>query len=357
MTGLQPYGDPVQVTVGFDRVLDQQSPTLGLLLQPHIAHLDARWYSPAFSEYYTSPPASTFGTVPMSTAGNWPGVAPHTAQQEYHLSSFGPDLAEKLLDWGTAQLWKETQSNGGFETALNSFVLALGDTPLARARAKTAELVPRSLVRSVGGMISWFRIWHASVIHIHRLGPDSRGIVLPQTPQPLPAIVLWELKSQAVAAICPCQATALSELDGLLLSGIRGMEVSVWACLWQMIIICRKLIAEYAEMNHLACEAGRFHLAATVKTIEKLHRFLLVKFAAYFDSSSPICQKCEQPSTSELLAGDTRLQRAWDEIMRHRKRFCKSVFLFVIFPLLPPFYPLALWFYPHLHCPKLLPRD
>lgn len=66
----------------------------------------------------------------------------------------------------------------------------------------------------------------------------------------MPATVLWGLKRLALDALGPSEKAALALLDGLLVTGIRGVEVPVLACLWQMILVHQRLIRAYAEDLH-----------------------------------------------------------------------------------------------------------
>lgn len=317
----RPHGSPVQITVAFEPGLHGLSSGLELALQPYVAAINAYRPSQTAHSYEASLPAATFGVVPMSTAGNWDGAPPRPQQKKYHLASYDPPLSDRLLAWAQRQLCSESQSGATFEDAISTFVFALRDSPQALAQGRAVITVPTDLVRSVCDMISWVRLWHAPAIHV-------RGVDLGSRLQPssqLPETVTWELKSQAVTALALCERTALGTMDHLPHQATPGVKLSVWACLWQMILIYRKLLTTYTEPYRSVWDAGQPHPAApVVATIEQLHRLLLVKYAAYFGSSSPIYHKPKQQSTWELLAGDLRLQRAWGDVVHRRTDFCKS---------------------------------
>lgn len=313
-----PVSSPVQVTVAFEQTLGQQFSDLDLDIQPYITELNV--YPPAGSNrgFDLSPAAATFGVVPMSTAGNWPGILSLPRHQEYHLASFGPP--ERLLIWAEKQVLGESQSGRSFENAINAFIFALRDTSLEQGQATI--VVPPNLVRSVCNMISWIRIWQAPVIYVH--GVDL-GSGLPMS-HPLPETVTWELRSQAATAMSQSERTALSVLDGLPMQRqkIQADKLSVWACLWQMILIYRKVKVIYAERYRPECNAGQAHLAAVTNAVEEMHRLLLVKHAAYFGSSSPIYHKIKDQPTRRMIEGDRRLLTAWDHVLQRRTEFCKS---------------------------------
>ncbi|KAJ4416498.1 hypothetical protein N0V82_006693 [Gnomoniopsis sp. IMI 355080] len=164
-------------------------------------------------------------------------------------------------------------------------------------------------------------IWQAPVIYFQ--GVDL-GSGLP-TSRPLPDTVTWELKSQATTSVGLSERVALLTLDELSLQKIGAERLSLWACLWQMILIYRKVMATYAKMHPPACDSGHACLAGAATTFEEIHRLLLVKYATYFGSSSPIYHKRGHKSTLEIIAGDTRLRTAWEDVMRRRTAFYGEV--------------------------------
>lgn len=57
--------------------------------------------------------------------------------------------------------------------------------------------------------------------------------------------------------------------------------------------------------------------------MEHLYRLLVIKYSAYFGSASPVFPKKGQPPTTELLEGDERLRREWDNVLLRRTEFCE----------------------------------
>lgn len=314
----------MQVTVAFGTSRGGGSSCLELAIEPYVAAFNA--YPPSLTsrDYGVSPPTAIPGLMPVFTAVNWPSTLsiPLRERREYRLSqgSYGLELADQLRAWAEGQLWSEVQSSESFEDAIIAFLWQLRDTSISDGRATI--MVPTNLVRKVCDMVSWIRIWQASVIQVH--GVDL-GFGF-QASQPLPESVTWELKSQAVTAINLSEREALSELDKLPPKNNKEWKSSagIWACLWQMILIYRRLITIYVKMHDSVCSPGQAHLATTVRTVEQIHRLLLIKHATYFGSSSIIYHEPGQKSTSELHAGDVPLQRAWENIMHRRPGFCKS---------------------------------
>lgn len=320
----QPSGNLVKVIVAFEEALDEGSSRLNLDLQPYVAGLQAYSYLPIDNNYEASPPAATFGMVPMSTAGNWPGASLRLQQQEYHLASYGP--SDELLMWAENQVLSESQRGGSFEDAINAFIFALRDTPLQDGRATI--MVPANLVRSVCDMVSWIRIWQAPVIYVHGA---ALGSGLP-TVHPLPESVTWELKSQATTAMRRSEHTVLGTLDEMLKETSRVEKLSMWVCLWQLILIYRKAQDTYTEAHLPICDPGRACLDSAATTVKQLYRLLLVKYASYFCSSSPIHHKSNQKPTMDLVAEDPRLRTAWEAVVQRCPEFCKSLMITRPFP-------------------------
>lgn len=312
--------------MAFERVLDGHSSYLDLDLQPYVTGLHAYASSPVDNVYEASPPVTTFSVVPLSTAGGRPGTS-SLQQLGYRLGSYA--APNQLLMWAEKQLLNESRRGESFENAITAFIFALRDTPLQNGRATIT--VPANLVRSVCDMVSWMRIWQASDIHVH--GFDL-GSGLP-TAQPLPETIAWELKSQAVTAIQPREHTALFTLDEMLRETNRVEKLPMWACLWQLLLIYRKLWLLYTEIDRPPCDQGRASLSSTAMTVKQAYRFLLVKYAAYFDASSPIFPKRNQKPTIDLIVGDVRLQTAWENVMHRRQQFCESSILDKAHLLLP----------------------
>lgn len=81
-------------------------------------------------------------------------------------------------------------------------------------------------------------------------------------------------------------------------------------------------------------EKATEQVPAALLVVINLHRLLLIRYAAYFGSSSPIHPKPGQPTTQELLKGNDGLLRAWNRVLILRKEFRMK---FSLPFLLPPF--------------------
>lgn len=62
---------------------------------------------------------------------------------------------------------------------------------------------------------------------------------------------------------------------------------------------------------------------SVLSVVEHLYRLLVIKYSAYFGSASPIFPKKGQPPTADLLQGDGRLSREWENVLLRRKEFCE----------------------------------
>lgn len=381
----------------FDGGFDRRSPHLRLTIQEYyttnnvqdgLAQVDHSSYFP--------PPFATLGTVPMSTNGNWPGTSPNSHyytsdQTRYFLAPQTQPPTAVLLRWIEPQIsWEQAFAGFSFEAAIQNFVFALRDRPLplppdigpigagggggrggrgkkggGRKRSgSSADRLPAALrlLRNVCELSCWERLWRAPALYYVQQGR-------------LPATVLRELKDVASAALGSCERRVMAELDELLVTGIKGIEVPVLACLWQIILIYRRLIRAYSERlrepaawaagwdagklclffpaplvalrvhdlsqlhmflvlvehrsrsvltDFFSASEGQQCLSGALSTVTHLYRLILVKYAAYFGSSSPIFPRPRHRSTSDLLAGNERLQRAWDHVRACREGFCTS---------------------------------
>lgn len=62
---------------------------------------------------------------------------------------------------------------------------------------------------------------------------------------------------------------------------------------------------------------------SALSVVEHLYRLLVIKYSAYFGSASPVFPKKGQPQTTELLEGDERLRREWENVLVRRTEFCE----------------------------------
>lgn len=79
---------------------------------------------------------------------------------------------------------------------------------------------------------------------------------------------------------------------------------------------------------------GSGQLVAALDVMQQLHRLLLVKYSAYFWSSSPLHPWPTGPSTAQTLAGDERLRTTWFDVFTRYEGFRMSL-LFDLSPTAP----------------------
>lgn len=254
----------------FDEVPDRRSPHLSLSLQPYYTNSAQDGPAQVDHSYYFPPPVATFGTVPMSTSGNWPGTPPYSyylpnGRLQYFLAPRTHPPPMDLLRCAETQVSRDQEqtraTEASFEAAVQIFVFALRDRPLPlppeklttgagpaggrrRSRSSAAPLsAARYLLRNVCELVCWARLWRAPVTYYVQQGRG--GTSAPASS--LPTTVLRELKEIALPELVSCERRVMEELDELLVMGIRGIEVPVLACLWQTILIYRQLIRAYSQ--------------------------------------------------------------------------------------------------------------
>lgn len=331
------------------------SPGLPLTLQPYI--INARPSTPA-TGYYPFPAYAAFGSASMSMLGSWHGMqlAPNPAIGSC-LAPGQENLPRDLLGWAERQLSRQLfhKQAPDFESAILAFLLVYRDSPLdlhggssSSGKKLTPCVNPKDLVRKICEMRCWYMIWHTSKLYAHTPGgaADSQ----------LPPTVIWELRKIATDALIACEKEILLELDELPPDGARLIELPLWACIWQVILIYRQLVSGYCNLARsqpagsasggstgesqphvirsgsigrgdclldLADRLPGFHEVSVLTVVKHLYRLLVIKYSAYFGSTSPIFPKKGQPPTAELLRGDEGLRREWDNVLQRRKEFCE----------------------------------
>lgn len=91
-------------------------------------------------------------------------------------------------------------------------------------------------------------IWQTSKLYAYaRSGAPNAGGHNNSYSQ-LPPTGLWELKKLASDALLACEKEVLLELDELTPNDARLIELPLWACIWQMVLIYRKLVAGYSNV-------------------------------------------------------------------------------------------------------------
>lgn len=331
------------------------SPGLPLTLQPYI--INARPSTPA-TGYYPLPAYAAVGSASMPTLGSWPGMQP--APNPAIGSCLAPgqeNLPRDLLGWADTQLSRELYDKQApdFESAILSFLLVYRESPLDLRGAPSSSgkklppcVDPKDLVRKICEMRCWYMIWQTSKLYTQAPG-GAPGAQLPPT-------VIWELRKIATDALIACEKEILLELDELPPNGAQLIELPLWACIWQVILIYRQLVSGYWNLARsqpassadgggngesqphvirsgslgrgdcLLDLADRFpgsNEVSVLTVVEHLYRLLVIKYSAYFGSTSPVFPKKGQPPTAELLRGDEGLRRKWDNILVRRKEFCE----------------------------------
>lgn len=289
----QPTGNPSQAVVTFHHPNTAGPPCLILIVQPYVEKATTEWFAPPNWGYSYPPSSTTFGIVPMSTNGNWPGIWSSLGE----LQPLGPSLynfpqgsdiqhclvpqvglsTQQLLIWAEGQVLQESARQTSFEAAIQALAFALRDGLLSshdnnnnnssnnsrnnrtggagqggshRSTSTSARTKPSllDLLRNVCEMTCWIWIWRARSLYVSgvaAVGGIGGGIVGPPPPQVLSTTALSELKTLALASLVQCERLVLSGLDAFGPS-IKGMEVSVWACLLQTIFSYRQMIATYS---------------------------------------------------------------------------------------------------------------
>ncbi|KAL1883163.1 hypothetical protein Daus18300_000221 [Diaporthe australafricana] len=175
-----------------------------------------------------------------------------------HCGKAFPKYPDILLVWAERQLSKEldAKKTPGFEAAILSFLLAYRDSPVNLSGASSAIgnkkapafTDPKRLVRKTCEMRCWYRIWQTSILYSCAHEEGSTASSRNEAHTELPAAALRELKKLATNALIACEKEILLELDELSPSMAPLIELSHWACIWQVILIYRQLVAGYSNL-------------------------------------------------------------------------------------------------------------
>ncbi|POS73681.1 hypothetical protein DHEL01_v207924 [Diaporthe helianthi] len=259
------------------------------------------------------------------------------------LASGQEHLPRDLLEWAEKQLSGGLRDRKApdFESAILSFLLVYRDSPpesqrsspslSSRKKKAPACVDPKNLVRRICEMRCWYLIWQTSKMyaHTHRGAPDPDG--RNEELSRLPPTALWELRKITTEGLIACEKEILLGLDELSQDGARLIELPLWACMWQMILIYRRVVAACSNLARgqllSSVDSGTAgpNETSVLPVVEHLYRLLILKYNAYFGSTSPTYPKKGQPPTTELLAGDEQLKRAWDNVSVCRKEFCEHL--------------------------------
>lgn len=242
----------------------------------------------------TFPSASSASHHYSSSAPHPPTAQPHSAPHRFVGLYSSPSTVD-LIVWAEAQAARDPS----FKGAVSTLVLTLRDRPLpvpertdAQRRRRRgnrrrggaaggggsadghveqsgnispATPWPGNLLRSTHEWACWTRILDAPMLYMHARMTKSSPLETLHVPE----TVLWSLKRLALNALEEAERATLESLDSLP-PDIRGVEVPVLACLWQVILIYRQLIGSYvaelyARDNGAPTKfaGGQYSLAAT----------------------------------------------------------------------------------------------
>lgn len=238
-------GIPYPVLVKFDHAED--SPGLALTLQPYVVNARPVAFTTGDSSQPLYASGPSFQLMPNTVMGLC------LAQGQDH-------LPRDLLGWAEKQLSGEVRDKKApdFESAILSFLLVYrgslselqGSSSSSSSGKKNAPACvdPKNLVRKICEMRCWYLIWQTSKLYAYTHGsaldPDERSGKRPR----LPPMLLWELKKITADGLVACEKEILLELDELSPDGARLIELPLWACMWQMILIYRQLVAGYSNL-------------------------------------------------------------------------------------------------------------
>lgn len=221
------------------------------------------------TSYYPSPAPTGLADAPESMLNKWPGTwMPQNLERGACLAPGQEHLAHSLLVWAERQLSKEldAKKSPGFEAAIISFLLAYRDSPVDLSKASStvgnkkvpAIIDPKRLVRKTCEMRCWYRIWQTSALYSCSHGGGSTSSSLNEPHTELPVAALWELRKLATNALIACENQILLDLDELSPSMAPLIELSHWACIWEMILIYRQLVAGYSNLAQTQLENSMY---------------------------------------------------------------------------------------------------
>lgn len=238
----------------------KDSPGLALTLQRYV--VNARPFTSA-TGYFPSPAYAGFSGAPMSALSSWSGTQlASNPVVGVCLASGQEPLPPDLLVWAERQLLRDLyyKQTPDFEAAILSFLLAYRDTNLdlhgassgSGKKKKPTCIDPRTLVRKVCEMRCWYLIWQTSKLYTCTNGgaPSANANAHTNGYSQLQPTVILELREKATEALIACEKEILLELDELSPDGARHIELPLWACIWQMILIYRQLVSGYSKLAH-----------------------------------------------------------------------------------------------------------
>ncbi|ROW18389.1 hypothetical protein VPNG_00166 [Cytospora leucostoma] len=339
----QSAGSQGEPAVTFDQTLEESSRS-ALMLQAYVA--GSNKFLLTSQSCYAPPPFAIFGgSVPMSTAGNWPGTY-HRPGIPQSLVLHEPRLSpDELLRLAEAQVKKEFDEGKGM-----SFCAAVGSLLLAYRANDSAVLYPppvkwkqkqsnivntTNLVCKVVKMLCWWSVWRSPALYC----PRRQFANMAHKPAlPTPAISISDVQRMAIRALDACEREVLFELDELPPKLAPESQGPVWACLWQMILTYHDLIKYHPVFGHGPssgtnldfstgiCNVPSHGLENARSIVVRLYCRLVTKYVAHFSSrSSPVFHKHADPRTRDLLPSDEQLRLEWANVLRRREAFYRTI--------------------------------
>lgn len=226
------------------------------MLQPYVVNARP---SALAAGYYSSPAAAGISSGPVAAPSSWSGtqLAPNPAVWDC-LAPGQERLPCDLLAWAERQLLRELYDKKApdFGAAILSFLFAYRESSLdlhgassSSGKKKLSACVdPKNLVRKVCELRCWYLIWQTSKLYTCAHGgvPCANGHT--HSYSQLQPKVIWELRKIATEALVACEKEVLLELDELSPDGARLIELPLWACIWQMVLIYRQLVSGYSNL-------------------------------------------------------------------------------------------------------------
>lgn len=301
----RPSGGQIQITVTFNQTDEDNSTGLALKLQPFRVDSWRPMEGSSKAGISSGPPLSSPQSQPVTTPSHKPFPPEEMA---YSLDPKDHPSNEDLLRWIQAEkspTGDDEKTLPSFDVAIERFVFALDNSSLllppppqdksasesARGKRKGFGHIisSRRLVRQVCEMACWVKLWRTRALFVKgrrppgQLGDGTRARI--QMPSQLPQNVLSELNNLKLGSLVLSQQRVLEDLDDFLVTGVRGLELPVWACLWQMILTYRQLILAYTQ--------ALFHMELGSRAGESLHGN---DAESYLHTYGPTCSRPLTPA-------------------------------------------------------------
>ncbi|KAI5466349.1 hypothetical protein BGZ63DRAFT_438157 [Mariannaea sp. PMI_226] len=207
--------------------------------------------------------------------------------------------AKKLIDWVENIMAYQDTRNIGFQQAVDSFIMKY---------SKSAALLPmHNLVKKVHELNCLTKIRLGLVLCV-----DDQGQATP------PSCALHTQFGQiSKAASQPIEKFVLKELEQLVFgtSGIGPSNVmALWASLWCLILMYRKLVRSYIAFKQFPCHVPEDYSGFPECKLEAgthFYHYLVSIYAALFRATSPLYADLRVAATRNLLNEDEDLMRSF----------------------------------------------